>query len=394
MEHIQKTTTFTNVVNYLYLFYAINYAWLSTSLFAVDSRGYLLSFMTLVVVMFNLKSLVLIARQRVYKFWSIWACFAFINYYLTWPPVEEIIFPILFRYIFVPLVCMLLIASEFKENVNRALFIISIIFLIYSFVAPIVDPNVFVKYEGVDSLLGNSYALVSTITLFIFVLLFYKKKVNVLVFVILTIAIMSLIVLTGTRKAFFAGIIVLFFYIISLFDFKNIKSYLYVCLFLTIGCYGYQYAIENTIMGERMVLLEEQADDNLPIGAPEYLHYLGDRSPHYYYGWAEFLEKPILGHGPRQSRIGGPTEPAYIHSEYIAQLSDNGIIGFAFFVLFYMSVCRRIQYNYRQNRRYGLVLYGGFFAIIFMNFTTWTWDMPAILIALGIMAIPYELIKN
>ena len=147
-------------------------------------------------------------------------------------------------------------------------------------------------------------------------------------------------------------------------------------------------------MGERMVLLEEQADDNLPIGAPEYLHYLGDRSPHYYYGWAEFLEKPILGHGPRQSRIGGPTEPAYIHSEYIAQLSDNGIIGFAFFVLFYMSVCRRIQYNYRQNRRYGLVLYGGFFAIIFMNFTTWTWDMPAILIALGIMAIPYELIKN
>ena len=62
--------------------------------------------------------------------------------------------------------------------------------------------------------------------------------------------------------------------------------------------------------------------------------------------------------------------------------------------LFYMSLFKVIQYNYRQNRRYGLVLYGGFFAIIFMNLTTWTWDMPAILMALGIMAIPYELIKN
>lgn len=247
MENFEKKPTIINVFNYIYIFYAINYAWISSSLLNVDSRGYLLLLMSLIVVILNLNPLILISKQRVYKYWCIWTFFSFVNYYLTWPHIEELIFPFLFRYIFVPLICMLLIVSELKRNVNMTLLITVCIFLIYSLVAPVFDPNVFIKYEGVHSILGNSYALVSTITLFILVLLRFKKKINILLFILLAIVITSLIVLTGTRKAFMACIIILFFYVISLIHFKKAFSYVIVFALLALGWYGYEYAIDNTI---------------------------------------------------------------------------------------------------------------------------------------------------
>ncbi len=355
--------------------------------------GYGLLLLSVIVILFNIKGIIRMSNHGVYKLWGIWTCIAFMNYYFQAMHVEELHFSFLCRDVFVPYICLLVIALELRYNAKRILHVCLIIFLCYSFIAPIFDPFVFMKGEGVESYLGNTYAIVSSITIFLLLLLKEKKFIYKYVFILFLILVLVLIAMTGTRKAFFASLIMVFASIISHLNFKKLSSVFIVIILLVGFVEGYKTIMSHTIMGERMDYLEEQREEHLPPEAPRILKVFGDRSPHYYYGWYQFIKKPILGYGVKQSRVLSGPDQAYIHSEYVAQMCDNGIIGFVIFMLFYINIFREIKNSYRNDRQYGFVLLGCFIALCFMNLTTWSWDMPPIFVALGVLSVPGDLIQ-
>ena len=139
-------------------------------------------------------------------------------------------------------------------------------------------------------------------------------------------------------------------------------------------------------MGQRMEYLEEQQEKFLPPGAPKILGVFGDRAGHYYYGWFLFLEHPLFGVGTGQTRINqGSNVLVYTHTEYIAQLTDQGLFGFLLFVFFYYWIIKHLFKQYRTDKIVGMCMLGGMAALLFMSLTVWTWEFPRYFICLGVL---------
>ena len=135
-----------------------------------------------------------------------------------------------------------------------------------------------------------------------------------------------------------------------------------------------------------MEYLEQQQEDFLPVGAPEFLRIFGDRAGHYYYGWFNFLEHPLFGIGTGQARVNqGHNSLVYTHSEFIAQLNDQGLVGFLLFAFFYFWIISHLLKQARYVKQIGLCMFGGLISILFMSLTTWTWEFPCFFICIGVL---------
>jgi O-antigen ligase len=235
---------------------------------------------------------------------------------------------------------------------------------------------------GEENSLGNAYAIISLYTIFYLMLLNHAKKIPTVLFLALAVFVVFVLAMSGTRKAFGAGVLLMVFWGWSLLDMKRIWSWILVVVFVWGGLWGYNYVEENTYMGHRMEYLEEQRNEVLlPPEAPEILHLFGDRAPHYYYGWKIFLSHPLFGIGPLQAHV----QDIYIHSEYVAQLADNGIIGFALFFLLYYWVIRELIKRNRNDKGFARCMLGGLVSTLFLFLTTWGWEFPQYFICLGVL---------
>lgn len=99
-------------------------------------------------------------------------------------------------------------------------------------------------------------------------------------------------------------------------------------------------------------------------------NFLGERLVYYYLGWEDFIANPINGIGLwnfRYLHFGYP-----IHSEYIIHLAEGGIIGFAIYMFFLVSIGKglwsvedkSIQHQYLI--AFGAILFVSITARIFM----------------------------
>ena len=201
----------------------------------------------------------------------------------------------------------------------------------------------------------------------------------------IVIIVIAMIVLSmaGTRKAFGACIIIICFWIYSIIQRRNVLTWILVGAFAFIGMKGYNALLENTYMGARMDALQEQQAEQLPSGAPEFLSIFGDRATHYYYGWKTFKRHPLFGEGTGQSMVGSSV--SYVHSEYMSQLSDGGIVGFLLFSLFIIWMIKHILRQWHNDREIIRCIMGGMVAILFMYFTTWGWEFPQYFMCFGVI---------
>lgn len=85
-----------------------------------------------------------------------------------------------------------------------------------------------------------------------------------------------------------------------------------------------------------------------------------------------------------------------LHTEYIVQLAEGGIIGFTLFLLFYVGIGKRIVIswkNYKTRRTEIWLFIGAFGAILFVNITAWTYSFPHYFLIFGIILGYLESIK-
>lgn len=373
-------------INCLFVFLVINYSLIARFITKIDSTGYGLVFLSILVLFVNGKQFIQLQLGKPIVFWSIWCIYAFINYYVHPHDVNPMGMFVLYRKIFIPLIVMTVVVKEYKANSNKILWVCFITHAVYMLMGYYFDRGILYRINDEENMLGNDYAIISSFTLFYLILLNRTKKINIVWFVLLTVVIILALAMSGTRKAFGAGVIFLAFWLLSLLELKKVRSWILVAVFFGVGFWGYNQLMENTFIGQRMEFLEEQQENYLPPGAPKILGVLGDRAGHYYYGWFLFLKHPFFGVGTGQTRINqGFDMLVYTHTEYIAQLTDQGLLGFLLFAFFYYWIVKHLYKQFRNNKSVGMCMLGGMAAILFLSFTAWAWEFPQYFICLGIL---------
>lgn len=383
---MNNNTKLTTIVNYLFVFLVINYSLIVKYITHIDSAEYGMVLLSFAVFVLNASIFKSLQLRKPIIFWLLWCVYAFLNYYMHPHDVNSLGVLSLYRKIFIPLIVMTVVVKEYKANSNKILWVCFITHAVYMIMGFYFDRGILYHIDEEDSELGNAYAIISSFTLFYLTLLNRSKKINMVWFVLLTVVIMLALAMSGTRKAFGAGVIYLVFWLLSLLELKKLRSWILVAMFLWAGFWGYNQLIENTYMGMRMEYLEEQREAYLPAGAPKILGVFGDRAEHYYYGWFLFLKHPLFGVGTGQTRINqGSNMLVYTHTEYITQLADQGLVGFLLFAFFYYWIIVHLFKQYRNDKSVGMCMLGGMAALLFLSLTAWTWEFPRYFICLGVL---------
>jgi len=73
----------------------------------------------------------------------------------------------------------------------------------------------------------------------------------------------------------------------------------------------------------------------------EFLNKFGDRGLYYYFGWKVFEDNPVTGIGLNNYKSYMDEEYS-LHTEYMIQLAELGIIGFTLFLSFYFSIIKNL----------------------------------------------------
>lgn len=154
----------------------------------------------------------------------------------------------------------------------------------------------------------------------------------------------------GSRNGFLLFVIYLIALLLSSFfkekvSFKKVFSIIVLCL---IGFYVVGYLLDNTMLGERILSTEEQAETQ-QLGTGTILDNLGDRGIFYLIGWENFIENPLFGIGMWNFQFYN-NWPVALHSEYMIHITEGGIIGAFLYFYFIVSVFVYLIKRFNLNR--------------------------------------------
>ena len=321
-----------------------------------------------------------VIKAKPVTIWVIWAVYAYFNWmskgiFLMDSPTSFV----LMRFV-LPVGMMLIVFYEASINLELTSKVVLFTLIIYVLI------GIFFQDAGTGQgndwegrggeLLGNMLPLNACCMAFIAVVycVAFRKKKSFL-YLCLGLALAG-IIFTSTRKAVAGWGIIVIFYILSTLDMKKSKTIVrFVLSVMILGGIAY-LLMHNTMLGERFAETENQSEKALAVYAntPPILNFLGDRALHYMLGWELFLEHPVTGIGIYNFKaLTG--FPVPLHTEYMTQLCENGIIGFTLYLLFIFSLFHIVWETYKKGgKSIGIVCAGGLFAILFIALTGWTYE--------------------
>ena len=112
------------------------------------------------------------------------------------------------------------------------------------------------------------------------------------------------------------------------------------------------------------------------------LSLLGDRAFFYIEGWELFMQHPVCGIGINNFMTVADY-PMPIHSEYMVQLVENGLIGSIIFLAFVIFLWRTS--NHISDIRFRRTALGWVLCVLFISLTSWIYDMPQFFIVFGLI---------
>ena len=207
----------------------------------------------------------------------------------------------------------------------------------------------------------------------------------------------GIVVVTATRKALGAGVIMIIGLILSQIK-LTFSSFIKLLLPIMVLYYGIGYVMSNTQMGKRLSQLEEQKDiisAQYNVENNVFLKAMGDRAPQYILGTELFMENPVTGIGLTnfQRKSGYPYR---LHTEYMVQICECGIIGSILFIAFYAGIIRRLIRkikNSPDDKKNVIMMFGGIAALLFIYLTAWSYSICTYFLPLGYI-IGYTLSNN
>ncbi len=354
------------------LFFIINWDVIWTYILGKSSggnTGLMLFFFVFIGVMDNIKSKYFIKRlfKKPYFIWFIWIVYALVNTFLKEESTSVLNMNISFvGFVMMPLIVMLIIGNL---KINQIKYFLNLI--IFSFLFRIVLSAIF---DGFSSEFGgyrfgsefnsNMIAFGGIIMSFI---IFLKKAIYQRISIfdkgLLMITIL-LIVLTASRKSFLSIFIMAFGYLIIFssgnFVFKYLKVLMYSFALLAISF----FAFKDAIVVERIT-----ETFNSTKSATDEVEMFDGRALQYVNGIEVFKENYITGVGLLNYSLIDEWG-LVLHSEYLVQLVECGIIGFFIFLFFHAYIIRRLL-KFRKKIEFKRV--AGVFLLYYIVFFILSW---------------------
>ena len=377
----------THFLNYTYVIFVLLWDPLHITIITLDAKQLGITILTIVVFLINF-----ITSQKFKQFlfskpiifWGIWVIFSCINLKISGYDGELPYSAYIILELFSPFLTMLIVCLELFYNHKKILHTLFAVFCIYGLFTSFLSTGLESSTEEQNlGALGNLGALNTIFIIFYGSLLNTHKwlKTRSLFFYIAISS--SLVIMLATRKAFGAALIMIIFAVLSQINI-SIKNFGKLIVLSLVIIYSINLVLSNTLMGKRLTNTAE-VGQKFNTTDNETLNFLGDRAFYYIEGWNIFLENPLTGIGLNNFTKESGTNYR-IHSEYMVQLTEGGIIGSAFFLLFYLWIFRNLYKRLKENNDEALkVITGGFIAIIFINLTAWTYAFPHYFTCFGII---------
>lgn len=184
---------------------------------------------------------------------------------------------------------------------------------------------------------ANAIGIRASLIIFFCTILFIKKQIRIMPYLTLSILPLLAVLMSGSRTAFIMTLLVLS--IFFLVDNKKTTSVIWKVALFAIVLWGVSYIMYNTSMGERMMSITTQAEDyHLVTGTAWDL--MGDRGYQYYTSIPYIIDNLWFGIGMGNyiNKVSGAV--TVLHSEYLIQLLECGLIAFILYFFTYFIITR------------------------------------------------------
>lgn len=378
--------------NLFYIFMAIIWHPFQIYILKVDGAGRTIMILSILAIVLNLYEFW--KQKEAFIFpaficWTVLFCYSMWNAFTKGFYAEYGTFKFLRERFFDSFVLLVFMMLELKRSKYTCLWVIWIALGVYLLIGLpnfTLDPDARFSVEGI----GNLYPLHAVAFLFVSSILFVEEKIRTWWFiVIVALGVSVIIYLSGTRKAFGAEIILLLGVVLNNGKKRNIWAWLRLVFYGGVLAVGIYYVMTHTSVGER---LQEGIDDYFYVQFVEnnkvnelFMAVLGDRAIQYESSLELFHKHFWTGIGLTNfmDESGGEL---VLHSEYMVQLCENGMIGFVLLMMFYVLLIVGLIKNRTKLgfRKTNMALFG-LLAVLFINFTAWTYCQTYIMVIYAVV---------
>lgn len=381
-------------INYLYIVLVILWEPIQKTFLHIDGQGRIVFVLT---VLFFLKNCLnpqyrAIAFSKPAVIWLIWVVYAFINMLIKGYNSAIPAYMYVVLQLFKPYFLMTVVVVECVNDKIRTIQLLWITYLVYVIIGfffmdlvrtDATDYSAMAERSSLNTL-GNLLPLHCVFLTFFALVLSQDKATSFSpLFMYISVCFSAYVIMVvATRKAFMALLIVILFYVLSRVK-LTMKNILLIFFFALITPLIVDAVVEQSFIGKRF---KEGQEVGVKKNTTEiqWLSVFGDRTPQYINGMGLFIQNPLTGIGLENymSRTGTSQR---LHTEYIVQLAENGVVGFILFLAFWSFFIKQILRHFRVSevRAYALVNGGAIVAILFIGLTAWLYSMTYYSACLG-----------
>ena len=358
-----------------------------------DGAGRIGWFMMIMAVFANGKSLYMV--PKIMLIWGVWILYNIVLSRIKGFDMGSISFPIwAINCLIKPFITMLVAYNTFRMDSDKTIKSSFYCWFVFVAIGIVTMQGHTRDVMGEDvtrqsNEMGNTFINAS---IFLLMFAFYalnKGLIKINIFIVACLIEILAIVLSGSRKGMLSIFIIFFMSYVGKKTDMSMKQFVRISFIAMIAYLRVQIIMTYTVAGLRIQagLEEEEYADNW------FLSKMGDRAFMYDYGWELFLENPLTGIGLQnfrwQNALG--IELA-LHTEYMVQICECGIIGSVLFLIFYYGMAKRIVLLLISgaNKQDTFVLLATFIGFLMMSFFAWTYTGIYYFIFFGFIYAVYD----
>ena len=358
-----------------------------------DGAGRIGWFMMIMAVFANGKSLYMV--PKIMLIWGVWILYNIVLSRIKGFDMGGISFPIwAINSLIKPFITMLVAYNTFRMGSDRTIKSLFYCWFVFVAIGIVTMQGHTRDVMGEDvtrqsNEMGNTFINAS---IFLLMFAFYalnKGLIKINIFIVACLIEILAIVLSGSRKGMLSIFIIFFMSYVGKKTDMSMKQFVRISFIAMIAYLVVQIIMTYTVAGLRIQagLEEEEYADNW------FLSKMGDRAFMYDYGWELFLENPLTGIGLQnfrwQNALG--IELA-LHTEYMVQICECGIIGSVLFLIFYYGMAKRIVLLLISgaNKQETFVLLATFTGFLMMSFFAWTYSHIYFFLFFGFIYAVYD----
>ena len=237
-------------------------------------------------------------------------------------------------------ICLFSCVYAFQKNERTTMNVIIVALYVFCII------SLFVGKSGTDSeegrlgsevLNSNAIGIRGALIVFFVIIKYLKKQITLIQLIFLLAFPVLIIIMTGSRTGF--GMAVLYLSIFIFSKKSSGKSIIWKLALIAIAVAAYSWIAENTMVGERLASTSIQTEgSNIETGT--FWDLLGDRGYQYYIGLPLIKEYFWFGMGSGNFKLAILGYEHVLHSEYLIQLLECGIIAAILYFAVYVWIIK------------------------------------------------------